>query len=208
MYIRLDGSMGLTVTANEPIYCKENLRSKITFVVAKCIGGLKTETASLFLSYVRADGTPDIVLLERSPEEYNLEYWKFLLPITCRMTRYPGTVHMWIQIYDGSAKVPTVAKSSLCSIQVQAAQDIDPYLEDDSLSVLYQFDKKFTESIQEVSDEAAKKADDVELDNETGKLSLTAAGEKIGNGADLNEYFKSKTIVMDSGNAVKEVHNG
>ena len=66
IYIKLDDSMNLVITVNEPIYRGDNLNQKIIYLIPLQVGEIDMLTATPYLSYIRADGVADIVRLERS----------------------------------------------------------------------------------------------------------------------------------------------
>jgi hypothetical protein len=70
LYIKLDDDMSLVITVNEPIYRGDNLSQKITYLIPTVVGEIDMLTASVFLSYVRADGVADVVVLDRSETPY------------------------------------------------------------------------------------------------------------------------------------------
>lgn len=102
LYIKLDDDMSLVITVNEPIYRGDNLSQKITYLIPTVVGEIDMLTASVFLSYVRADGVADVVVLDRSETPYNESYFQYTFPINCKLSKYPGEVCTWIQIYSGT----------------------------------------------------------------------------------------------------------
>lgn len=74
LYIKLDEDMCLSITRNEPIYRGDIMNNQIIYLVPLKIGEIDMMTATLYLSYIRADGTADITLLKRLDEKYNERY--------------------------------------------------------------------------------------------------------------------------------------
>ena len=94
-YIKLDSGMNLVVTSREPLYRGDHLSQKLTFLIPTKIGDLDMASATLYLSYIRADGTADIDLLKRGEELYNESYYQFTMPVTSKLTRYEiGRAHV------------------------------------------------------------------------------------------------------------------
>ena len=122
LYIKLDGDMSLVITVNEPIYRGDNLSQKITYLIPTVVGEIDMLTASVFLSYVRADGVADVVVLDRSETPYNESYFQYTFPINCKLSKYPGEVCTWIQIYSGTPSNPVIAKTGECMLQVQESK--------------------------------------------------------------------------------------
>ncbi len=56
MYIKLDESMNLVITVNEPIYRGDNLNRKIIYLIPLTVGEIDILTANVYLSYIRSDG--------------------------------------------------------------------------------------------------------------------------------------------------------
>ena len=110
LYIKLDSDMHLGITVNEPIYRGDNLSKKIIYLIPKQLNEIDMLTATVFLNYIRADGHPDVVMLNRNDTPYNDSYFQYTFPIRCRLTAYPGEVCTWMQIYTGSPSNPIIAK--------------------------------------------------------------------------------------------------
>lgn len=187
MFVKLDESMSLVITVNEPIYRGDNLNRKITYLIPLVVGDIDMLTATAYLSYIRADGAADVVILERMEEKYKEAYYQYTLPITCRLTKYPGEVCTWLQIYSGTPSNPTIAKSGECMLYVQESKSIDDYLYDNQLTALYQIQKKvdvgfekIESSINAVEAVAIAKADNIIFNNEDNTIQLVANGIPIG----------------------------
>ena len=87
---------------------------------------------------MRADGVADVVVLDRSETPYNESYFQYTFPITCKLSKYPGEVCTWIQIYSGTPSNPVIAKTGECMLQVQESKNMDDYLCDHQMTALYQ----------------------------------------------------------------------
>ena len=148
MYIKLDDDMHLAITVNEAIYRGDNLSKKIYFLLPETVGETDLLTAIPYLCYIRADGTADIVLLERIEEKYKETYYQYVLPVTCRRSNCPGEVCVWLEIYSGTPSSPTIAKSSECMIQILDSKNMDDCLCDHQVSAIYQMQKDQTPSQQ------------------------------------------------------------
>lgn len=168
MYIKLDENMDLIITIDEPIFRCDNLNRKITYLIPTTVGDIDMLTASVFLSYIRADGEPDVVTLERMDEMYKESYFKYQLPVTCSMTKYAGEVCTWIQIYNGAAANPSVSKSGECFIRIRESKNMDDYIGDRVLTAMYQ-----------LQSDMKKKADGLMYDSETRMLQLKSEGLPI-----------------------------
>ena len=180
-YIKLTEDKNLEITVREPIYRGESLNGKIVFLLPETVDELVTEACPVYLNVIRADGRADIVLLERLEEKYEESWWQFTLPITDRLTRFPGQMDAFLQLYGGSAGEPQIVKSGACRLTVEESPDMDQYFNADRLiTALYQYDKRVKSEFERVDAALAQKADGLRLDAETGALQLTAAGEPVG----------------------------
>ena len=184
MFIKLDADMNLIITVNEPIYRGDNLNQKIVYLIPLTVGEIDILTASVYLSYIRADGVADIVILERLEEKYRDAYYQYILPVTCKLTKYPGEVCTWLQFYSGTPSNPTIAKSGECLLFVQESKSMDQYLEDCHTTALYQLEKRMDDGFESVDSAidtiAAEKADNLVFNPEDHTIQLLSNGVPIG----------------------------
>ena len=187
MYIKLDESMNLVITVNEPLYRGDNLNRKIIYLIPLTVGEIDVLTANLYLSYIRADGVADVVILERLEDKYKEAYYQYTLPVHCKLTKYPGEVCTWIQFYTGASDNPIVSKTGECFLRINESKNMDEYLEDSQMTALYQIHKQMNDgfaqlekSIDAVELVAAAKADNIVFNSENSTIQLTANGEPIG----------------------------
>lgn len=141
-YIKLDENMDLVTTVREPLFRGDNLNRKIVYLVPLKVGDIDMLTAYVYLNYIRADGVADVVVLERMEEMYNESYYQYTFPVTCKLTRYPGEVCTWMQIYTGTPSNPSVQKTGECMLQIQESKNIDDYLCDHQVTAIYQLQKQ------------------------------------------------------------------
>lgn len=186
-YIKLDESMNLVITMNDTIYRGDNLKQKITYLIPKTVGEIDMLTAYVYLNYIRADGTPDVVILDRGDEAYNESYYQYTFPIKCTLTRYPGEVCTWLQIYSGTPSNPTVAKSGECILQIMDSKNMDDLICDRQVTALYQLHKQMADGFEQVEESisaveaiAAAKADNIVFNSEDSTIQLVADGVPIG----------------------------
>lgn len=201
LYIKLDDDMSLVITVNEPIYRGDNLSKKITYLIPMTVGEVDMLTASVFLSYVRADGVADVVVLNRSEEVYKEEYYQYTVPINCKISKYPGEVCTWIQIYSGTPSNPVIAKTGECMLQVQDSKNMDDYLCDHQMTALYQLTHTMNTAIEEMNEtiESAieTKADNIIFNQEDNTIQLISNGVPIGDKIVINT--NTGAVVTDAG---------
>lgn len=179
-YIKLDDKMDLVITVNEPIYRGDNLSRKITYLVPLKVGDVDMLAASIYLNYIRADGTADVVLLERQEEKYNESYYRYLLPVSNKLSRYAGEVCTWMQVCSGPVSNPVIAKSGECVLHIQESKDMDEYLGDRQVTALYQLQKQLDDGFAAIDMILAEKADSILFNPDDSTLQLTANGAPIG----------------------------
>lgn len=184
LYIKLDDDMNLVITVNEPIYRGDNLSRKITYLIPTVVGEIDMLTASVFLNYIRADGVADVVVLERTEEPYNDSYLQYTFPVNCKLTKYPGEICTWMQIYTGTPSNPVIAKTGECMLQVQESKNMDDYLCDHQMTALYQLKHTMNTAIEEMNNtiETAieNKADNIVFNPEDSTIQLSANGVPVG----------------------------
>ncbi|MBQ8619050.1 MAG: hypothetical protein IJ418_16260 [Clostridia bacterium] len=144
-YIKLEDDMSLVITVREPIYRGDNLNQKIRYLLPAKVGDIDILTAYVYLNYIRADGVADVVILERMDEMYNESYYQYAFPVTCKLSKYPGEICTWMQIYTGSLSNPMIAKSSECILQVEDSKNMDDYLCDHQVTAIFQLQKQMEE---------------------------------------------------------------
>lgn len=179
IYIKLGDDMTLNITVNEPIRRGDNLSNKLTFLVPLQLREIDMIGAVVYLCYLRADGSPDIVRLERSEQKYNELYYQYTVPVSCKLTRYPGQVCTWLEVFSGSVSNPTIAKSSECLLFIEDAKNIGDYLCGDQITVLYQMQKEIDSNKESIDSELVSKVDGLAYDKGSRKLSLTSNGVSI-----------------------------
>lgn len=179
IYIKLGDDMTLNITVNEPIRRGDNLSNKLTFLVPLQLREIDMIGAVVYLCYLRADGSPDIVRLERSEQKYNELYYQYTVPVSCKLTRYPGQVCTWLEVFSGSVSNPTIAKSSECLLFIEDAKNIGDYLCGDQITVLYQMQKEIDSNKESIDSELGNKVDGLTYDKDSRKLSLTSNGVSV-----------------------------
>lgn len=177
--------MRLVKTVNEPIYRGDNLCRKLIFLIPLNVGDIDIESAALYLSYIRSDGTADIMLLNRLEEKYKESYYRYSVPVTSTLTRYPGEIVLWLQIYAGSPHSPVIAKSGECVLHITESTNMDEYISDRNLSLIYMMQKQMedkiekaetglTERIDKTDEAVAAKADNIIFDAENSTIQLVS----------------------------------
>lgn len=185
LYIKLDGSMNLYITSNEPIYRGDHLNRKIIYLLPTRVGDIEMQAATVYLSYIRADGTADIALLKRLEDKYNESYFQYTLPITCTLTRYAGEVCTWLTIYAGPPRHPVIAKSGECTLQIIGSKNMDEYISDRNLSLIYMMQRHMedkieraetalNERIDKTDGNVAAKADNIVFNEENSTIQLVS----------------------------------
>ncbi len=185
LYIKLDESMNLVITKNEPIYRGDHLNQKITYLIPIEVGDIDMLQATVYLSYIRADGTADIALLVREDDPYNERYYQYHLPITSNLSRYAGEICTFLQIFSGPPQHPVIAKSGECMLRVIDSRNMDEYITDRNLRLIYEMqrymedkvektEKALTERIDKTDEAVSAKADNIVFDKEKSTIQLVS----------------------------------
>lgn len=185
LYIKLDENMNLVITKNEPIYRGDHLNQKITYLIPITVGDVDMLTATVYLSFIRADGTADIALLVREDEPYNDRYYQYHLPITSTLSRFPGEICTFLQIFSGPPRHPVIAKSGECILRIQDSKNMDEYITDRHLRLIYEMqrymedkvekaEKTLTERIDKADEAIAAKADNIVFNEENSTIQLVS----------------------------------
>ena len=213
-YIKVE-DRALIPTITEPVYRGENLNQKIRFLIPHTVDDVDIATSLLYLCYVRADGVADIEVLTKDPVDYSDTYYQFAVPVDCKLTRFAGEVCMWINIYNGDASKPAIAKTNEYILRVQDSKNMDDYLCDHQLTALYQIHKSLndsmkdteervndtmktmedtvTDNIQKVNEAMDKLADDVDEDI----AAVQADVKKRANSLTYDEKYRKLQLLAD-----------
>lgn len=214
-YIKLDNSMDLVITSRETIYRGDHLNQKLTFLIPQKVGDIDISAAAVYVSYIRADGTADIDLLNRQEELYNETYYKFTMPVTSKLTRYAGPVTIFLTIYTGPCNAPIISKSGECVLHVQASTNMDNVVTDQHLSLIYSMQKQMEDKIEKAetllneridkTDEViAAKADNIVFNAEDNTIQLVSTiiiRDEEGNETGLEQIPIGDPIFVSSGAA-------
>lgn len=185
IYIMLDENMNLVMTKNEPIYRGDHLNQKITYLIPITVGDIDMLRATVYLSYIRADGTADIALLVREDEPYNERYYQYHLPVTSTLSRYAGEICTFIQIFSGPPRHPIIAKSGECMLRVIDSKNMDEYISDRNLRLIYEMQRymedkvekaeaALNERIDKTDEVVAAKADNIIFNEEDSTIQLVS----------------------------------
>ena len=214
-YIKLDDQNDLVITAREPIFRGDSLNHKIIFLIPHKVSELDTLASTIYLTYIRADETADVVLLERMEQDYNESYYQYTFPADCSMTRYPGELVMFLQVFSGPYNNPSISKSGECYLQVIASTNMDEYISDHNLSLIDQMQRymdskvEYTESIlnkriDKTDDVVASKADNIVFNAEDGTLQLVSTisvEDEYGNDMGVEQVPIGDPIIIHDGTA-------
>lgn len=160
-YIKLE-DRALIPTTTEPVYRGDNLNQKIRFLIPHEVDDIEIATALLYLCYVRADGVADVAVLEKYESDYNETYYQYVFPVDCKLTKYPGEVCAWMNIYNGDVSQPMIAKTGEVVLRVRDSKNMDDYLCDHQMSALYQIHRNVNSTVQEMEDRVNETMKNVE----------------------------------------------
>nr|DAZ49990.1 MAG TPA: BppU domain protein [Caudoviricetes sp.] len=198
IYIKLDDDKTLSITVNGKIYRGDNLNQKITFLMPKTVDEVDMLEATPYLCYIRADGVADIVALDRLGDTYKDAFYQYVLPVSCRLSKFPGEVCAWLQIFSGTPSNPTIAKSGECLLYVEESKNMDDYICDHQLSAIYALQKQTEtaeDSMETMRTEMEKKGDSLVYDVEKKILQMSSNGKPVGDAVDMSEMVNDDETI-------------
>lgn len=142
IYIKLNEDKTLSITQMDSLYRGEHFSEKAVFLVPKTVGDIDILSSKIYLSYIRPDEVGDIAILVRQEQMYNADYYQFIAPITCKLTKFPGRVCIWLNIMSGNCCPPITIKSGECYLPIEDSKNMDDYLCDHQLTAIYQLHKQ------------------------------------------------------------------
>lgn len=134
--ILLNDDKSLVATAPQVIYQNENAADSLRFLLPETLDDVPIKDSTIFVSYIRSDNRADVDRLSPLPELYN-GYLDYHLKVASRITKVPGKVCLFLQIYHGDPNSPTVMKSGEHELVITAAKNMDHYIADIQVSALY-----------------------------------------------------------------------
>lgn len=139
IYVKLDQMMNLSITRNGPVHRGDNLFQNLIYIIPKNLNGIDPINTDVCLSYIRPDGVADIVTLEPLVEMYNEDYYRYVIPVTMAMTKYPGELRTWLIIIEKGfeQEESIIAKSDECIIRVADSKDLRDLFDDDKVESLF-----------------------------------------------------------------------
>ena len=180
LYIKLESDKSLITTVYQAIYRGDNMSQNAIFLIPLEVDDIDIESAKVYLSYIRADGVADVVIMEPMDSLYHEAYYQYVLPINSKLSKYPGEVICWLQILSGPASNATIIKSGEVVINILESKDIDNYLNDNQITALYQLQTRLEEQAKTMTAAVAGKADNITYDENTRELQLLAGEEPVG----------------------------
>ena len=188
IYIKLDAMMNLTITRNGPIHRGDNLFQNLIYLIPMDLNGIDALNTDVCLSYIRPDGTADIVTLEPKEETYNANYYQYVIPVTTSMTKYPGEIRTWIIVIDKAFETEEsiIAKSDECIIRVADSTDLRDLFDDDKVESLFQITDADIENLEVI---------------DGGWIIDVYGGEKYASGKPIMDLNGEIDFIVDGGDA-------
>lgn len=163
-----------------PVYRGENLNQSLIFLLPHSVDTIDLNEATIFMNYIRPDGSIDVISLEKMGADYNEDYMEYHLPVTCRLTWFAGECRIWLQIMAGDPYCPQIAKTGECIVFVHRSHDIDSCIPDGYIAELYRIERKLDQSVEELNAILAIKADNLVFHPEDSTIQLLANGVPVG----------------------------
>lgn len=158
IYIKLNDDLSLAITVSGTIHAGDNMSQKITYLVPAQVGEIDVAGAYVYLNYVCADGSSDMVKLARSENLYNNTYYQFVTQVTCKLSKYPGEVRTWLSVTTpdtSGCECPKSVSSGECYLHVEGPENSGHCATDSVLIALTQ--------MQAEVDEVKQKQDDIDI---------------------------------------------
>lgn len=161
IYIKLNDDLSLNITVNEVIHRGDNLSHAITYLVPQTVNDeIDMSSAHIYLCFVCADGSSDMIMLEKSQELYNQTYYQYCLTVPCNITRYAGEVRTWLSItvnepcVECECECPKMLTSGECTLYVRDVAGGGGYDYNRTLSAITQMQGEIDELKAATTDEA------------------------------------------------------
>lgn len=160
IYIKLNDDLSLTITINEVIHRGDNLSHAITYLVPQTVNEIDISSAHIYLCFVCADGSSDMIMLEKSEELYNQTYYQYCLTVPCSITKYAGEVRTWLSITvnepceDCDCECPKMLTSGNCVLHVQETGNGGGYDYFKTLAAITQMQGEIDDIKEATTDEA------------------------------------------------------
>ena len=179
-YIKLCDDKCLVPTIRNPVYRGENLSQSLIFLLPHTVDDIDLGEATIFMNYVRPDGSVNIVSLDKMDADYSDTYMQYRLPVTCALTWFAGECRIWLQIMAGDPYLPLVAKTSECVVFVHRSCDLDSCIPDGYIAELYRIERKLEKSVEEINAVLAVKADNMVFYAEDSTIQFLSNGQPVG----------------------------
>ena len=134
--ILLQSDKSLVATMPQTIYQNENAADTIRFLLPEVVDDVSLADCTVFVSYIRSDNRADVDRLEPLDEPYK-GHLDYRLKMASRITKVPGKVCLWLQVYSGEPDSPIIMKSGEHELIITAAKNMDEYLADVQVSAMY-----------------------------------------------------------------------
>ena len=188
LQIFMNPDKSLITTNSIKIYQREKLIDKIQFIIPKKYLEYELLEFTPCLIYTNPIGEIHSELLLVSNNDYKENYFTCVLPVDTNLTKYAGDIILHLQLtkYDEEAGQQYALTTGEDKITISMVQDIFEFVPDSALDVITQkigeLDAK-AKALELISQEYAdNQVDDLEIDNDTDTLYVTASGERKGNG--------------------------
>lgn len=191
LQIFMSPDKSLTTTNSIRIYQREKLVDKVQFIFPQMYEEFDLREFTPCLIYTNSIGEIRTELLTISNEEYKENYFTCVLPVDTNITKYAGDVILHLQLtkYDAETGQQYALTTGEDKITISTVQDVFEFVPDSSLDIITQkigeLDAQ-AKALAIISQEYAEnKVDDVEIDNETDTLYVTASGVRKGKGVQV-----------------------
>jgi hypothetical protein len=127
----------------QTVYQGDQLTDTLVFLLPASLGDMDLTSASVFLTYIRSDGSANIEMLEQAQNMYGT-YLQFSLSIASKLTKLAGNLTLWLNIYCSESQ-QQVTQSSTYTMTIATKADTTAYSFDDQLSAMLLLQRQLNE---------------------------------------------------------------
>lgn len=193
MYIILmNNDKALITTKRATINQRENLIDKIWFLIPQYYEDIDLGECQAVLKYFDQKNEFHSEYLTKAPELYK-ERLKYIFTVKSELTVFPGdvAVHIsFLKIDSDTGELFEVLHTGEAVITVNPVKSYEPSIE---------FVDKICAMESAIISLSKSQVNELKLDTESGELSLTANGEKVGESISLNDLGDALADYTDAG---------
>lgn len=189
--IKMNAVKQLIVTNMINLCQHDSFIDKVQFIIPYIYNEFDLREFTATLTYVDSANIAHAEILEPQEDLYKEDYIQYFLPVTSQLSKSAGDIEVRLIFTktDGEKQVNYVLQTLTAIIPIVPIKDFYRVVPDESLDFVSKSVLKIQQAVDELNKTAEiyneTKADNHIVDENTGKVFLTANGVKIGDGLDL-----------------------